>query len=63
MNETDFPYGQISDEFAKEFIDPWFKRCIEDFPHSGAYFGDAFYLDAIVRWMKKWFSQFKEDGV
>lgn len=32
MSKTKFPYEQIADKYAEEFILPWFKRCMASRP-------------------------------
>lgn len=55
VSETDFPYGQIADKHAEEYILPWFKRCLEDTP-------SAYLSIPWKEWFNRWFSQFIEKG-
>jgi len=62
IDEIKFPYGEIADEYAKEFIVPWFKRCIEDFPNMMGWQPIGARQENVEVWFKKWFSQFIEKG-
>ena len=55
MSNCEFPWDEIADEHAKEFIMPWFKQCMDDFLING----DGF--EKYV-WFLQWFNQFMGDS-
>lgn len=62
VSETKFPYGEIADRYAEEFILPWFKRCMDDFPDMEGWQPIGARQENIEVWFNKWFSQFIEKG-
>ena len=69
MGDIEFPYSELSDKFAKEPVDIWFKKCMVDFPTSvdGITMINGHPCQAtlevpqeVTRWFNKWFGQFVE---
>ena len=62
---NEFPWIEIADEYAKETILPWVKRCLADAPkpdttklftERNVVLGNEYQV-----WKAKWFTQFKEE--
>lgn len=64
---SDFPWEQIADKYAKEFILPWFEMAIKDFPKETVdsrvggdgdeYNWYSYDFDDINEWYAKWLQQ------
>ena len=68
-NETKFPesymtlyaWNEHENSYGTDEVKDWFKRCTNDIPESINDLDPFVDLVVLESWVKKWFSQFKEE--